>query len=500
MRLRIAARKSDLARLQALLVGDALKKVHPHLRIDYVFKESLGDKNLTDPLWKMPEKGVFTEDFYDDLIHDKTDMVVHSWKDLPTEPKSNTVIASTLPRADQRDLFILKLSHFEQIRRSRRLRVYSSSPRRQYNLTDFLKTHLPFTLLNTVDFETVRGNIPTRLRKLVENPAVDGLIVAKAAVDRLLSTHYEEFKEMQQWLRSCLQSMKWTILPLSVNPNAAAQGALAIEILSSRQDLFDILKPIHDEQTFYCVQKERDILASFGGGCHQKIGVAVLPRSYGEIRILKGVTDQGQILNMRNLKSNSHPLFPEEEMWSKSQNVERISQIPPLLPPDINALYVARREAWPEGFSFSGIVWTAGLKTWEKLAKEGIWVHGCSESLGEHEGTTMESLAGAPLQWMKLSHEEGYADGGIPLLATYRLKPTEKLGPFEGKKSFFWNSGSQFFQAVKEDPRILEGYHASGPGSTYKMIRDYLEKKKIFNHTNVRIFLDQNDWRQKCKK
>ncbi len=59
MRLKISARKSDLARLQAYMVGESLRKKHPGLEIEYRFKESLGDKNLTDPLWKIPEKRSF---------------------------------------------------------------------------------------------------------------------------------------------------------------------------------------------------------------------------------------------------------------------------------------------------------------------------------------------------------------------------------------------------------------------------------------------------------
>ena len=84
--LHISSRKSDLARLQSYLVGEALSSA-AHVKINYHFKESLGDINLTDPLWKIPQKGVFTEDFTQDLLKSNTDIVVHSWKDLPTEKK-----------------------------------------------------------------------------------------------------------------------------------------------------------------------------------------------------------------------------------------------------------------------------------------------------------------------------------------------------------------------------------------------------------------------------
>src|SRR5690349_14814080 len=104
MKIKIGSRRSDLARVQALAVGRALKKAHRDLEVVHSFKESLGDKNLSDPLWKMPERGVFTEDFVDDLIQGRCDVVVHSWKDLPAEPRTETAIVATLPRADQRDL------------------------------------------------------------------------------------------------------------------------------------------------------------------------------------------------------------------------------------------------------------------------------------------------------------------------------------------------------------------------------------------------------------
>ncbi|MBV2168969.1 MAG: hydroxymethylbilane synthase [Bdellovibrio sp.] len=502
MRLKISARKSDLARLQAYMVGDALKEKNPHLEIEYRFKESLGDKNLTDPLWQIPEKGVFTEDFYGELIRGETDMVVHSWKDLPTEHKSDTVIAATLPRADQRDLLLLKKTHFEKIQQTKALRVFSSSPRREYNLTDFFKTHLPFSL-ESVRFESVRGNIPTRLRKLLENPEVDGLIVAKAALDRLLVARQDEFQEVRHQLRSYLSHLDWAVLPLSINPNAAAQGALAVEIMAKRPDLEALLKDIHDESTFQCAQKERTWLASFGGGCHQKIGVAVLSRPYGEITFLKGLTDQGQVLNTRTLTPNhSVPRFPVEQLWSSEVRAERLPLSPTPLAPHFNALYVARAEAWPEGLKSPGFVWTAGLKTWKNLAQKGIWVHGCAESLGEQEDARLDVLAGRSLQWAKLSHEEGFetSSENLPLVATYRLQPLGTLASVTNKECFFWNSGSQFLHAIQEAPEILKKHHACGPGNTYKVLRAYMEKHNAFDPARLNIFLDQEDWRQQCTK
>src|SRR5690606_35828018 len=104
MRWVIGARKSDLARLQAYTVGALLKKARPEIQIDYLFKASLGDKNLSDPLWKAPEKGVFTEDFLADLQSGHCDLVVHSYKDLPTAPRNFTEIVAAPVREDARDI------------------------------------------------------------------------------------------------------------------------------------------------------------------------------------------------------------------------------------------------------------------------------------------------------------------------------------------------------------------------------------------------------------
>ena len=86
MNIRIGSRKSDLAKIQALVVAKTLKaKSLSPIEIEHVFKSSLGDDNLDQPLYRMPDKGVFTKDFTEDLVAGQIDMVVHSWKDLPTE-------------------------------------------------------------------------------------------------------------------------------------------------------------------------------------------------------------------------------------------------------------------------------------------------------------------------------------------------------------------------------------------------------------------------------
>lgn len=490
-RLRIAARQSDLARLQAYRVGAALRDAHPQLNIEYTFRASLGDVNQTDPLWKMPEKGVFTEDFLKDLIEESADLVVHSWKDLPTEPREATEIVATLPRADVRDVLLFRRDRMASDVNQGRVRILTSSPRRAHNLGDFLKTHLPFEV-TALSFENVRGNIPTRLKKLLAQD-VEGLIVAKAALDRLLAAPEAEFAPVQAVIRDVLSQTNVMVLPLTVNPTAAAQGALAVEVKRGRPEIRELLNTINCERTFASVEKERAILASYGGGCHQKIGVNVLPRAYGDWLFLRGLTDRGEVLDRTQLSLHADlaggdgvqsvqskakelpPFFDRESLpksdWAWIEN-ERF-------------LWVARESAWPVDLvpRNDAVVWTAGIKTWRKLAERGVWVTGSAEGLGEDEPTGIETIADlkrAP-DWIKLSHEGSAALNARPvermmkLCATYRLRPRKDIPDLRGQTHFYWASASSFERAFELFPDVIrQGVHACGPGLTYKHIRRVL--------------------------
>lgn len=491
--LKIAARHSDLARLQAYRVGDRLKAVVPGLEVQYEFRASLGDKNLNDPLWKMPEKGVFTEDFVSDLLEGRADMVVHSWKDLPTEPRKGSSIVATLPRADVRDLLLFRKDRSAEVAKSKKLRILTSSPRRAYNLAAFLKDHLPFGV-EEVEFANVRGNIPTRLTKMLTQD-VDGIIVAKAAIDRLLEAPEAEFVPVQTTIRDALAKTHFMVLPLSINPTAAAQGALAIEVRDDRKDLFEMLAKIQCADTFETVSKERKILSSYGGGCHQKIGVNVLTRPFGEITFLRGLTDAGEVLDsIRIERSQQESRIPESAIFP--QKGEALFDREPLDPSawerarNAKRLFVARETAWPEAFgpSEGALVWTAGLATWKALASRGIWVSGSSESLGEKEDRRIDVLNPAS-PWLRLTHEMA-AQGDPNACATYRLVPKQNPPDLRSKTHFYWMSGSAFDRALELAPEIRSRFHASGPGKTHDHIC------RALGRTDVPVFLSLEDFRE----
>jgi len=490
MRLTIAARRSALARIQAYQVGDALTRAHPHLTVSYHFRESLGDRNKNDPLWQMPEKGVFTEDLRADLIAGRCDLVVHSWKDLAIEQSPETKVAATLRRADARDVLLVRNDRWEDIRQSGNMRILTSSPRRAFNLDSFLRTTLPARLAN-LEFVAVRGNVPRRIGKMWQ-PGADGLVVAKAALDRLLEAERSEFESTRRNLGGALSQCRWMVLPLRANPAAPGQGALAIEAATERKDLQDLLAAVNCPETFACVMREREVLSAYGGGCHQKIGVSVLSRSYGEITFLRGITDRAQVLDGCMLRPSRlrPPKISAGQMWPADLSADLFTREElPAAPPDRpKALWIAKADAVPSkwnGFT-SQIVWTSGVKTWQRLAQRGIWVNGTAESLGECEAPQIDTLIGAEADWLKLTHAGATANGDMPSLATYRLSPRKETIDLKGRKYFYWNSGSIFERALTFDPWLREMTHFCGPGNTQRILRQH----GIEPH----VFLDHARW------
>ena len=484
MRVTIASRRSDLARIQAYQVGKALQSAHPQLEIKYSFHESLGDRNQHDPLWQMPEKGVFTQDFREGLLRHDFDLVVHSWKDLAIEEDPQTEIAATLPRADARDILLIREDRWPQIQSTGDVAILTSSPRRAYNLDSFLRVALP-AKVRTLNFVNVRGNVPTRIRKLFQSD-VDGLIVAKAAIDRLLEAEQTEFAITQAEVRKALTRSRWMVLPLSANPSAPAQGALAVEILRDRNDLKALLEPINSQETFEVVTRERAILAGYGGGCHQKIGVAVLRRPFGDVTFLRGLTDDAVDLESATLTSlrPASESVRSEELWPQNASEGRLfisESVPAKQPAASRALWVAKADALPDDCAIEPrqIVWTSGLQTWKRLAARGVWVNGSAESLGESESPVIEALVDGKLEWLKLTHAQGFA-GDLPTLATYRLTPRNGAVDLRGKKHFFWKSGSSFEYALSQNPWLKEMSHYCGPGNTQRILQRHGIKPIVF--------------------
>ena len=306
----VLSRKSDLAVIQAHEFGRVLLSKYPSININFKTKSTSGDKDLQTPLSEMPNEGVFTDDLRDDLIKKNCDIIIHSWKDLPLDVGSETEIAITLNRAEERDLLLIKTNNIDKIKNERSIFILSSSPRRKYNLENFITDFLPFQI-QKVHFQNIRGNILTRFKKFIESDS-DGFVVAKAAIDRLLNADLKLFPEIKKTLLPKINKCYWNVVPLSVNPSSPGQGALAIEIRSNDNNLKKILLELNNKEDYENVILERGELQKYGGGCHQKIGVSFQSTHFGKIKSSKGETDKGIPFQERIIYKNSNDISSQQ--------------------------------------------------------------------------------------------------------------------------------------------------------------------------------------------
>jgi hydroxymethylbilane synthase len=245
-------------------------------------------------------------------------------------------------------------------------------------------------------------------------------------------------------------------------------------------------------------------LQNYGGGCHQKLGISVHTTSYGRKTFIHGEEPNGKAISKTefdpSLSENYNKSlltqnfkFSLDEIWpNNTQSAPALERTPlDVTKPKKSWFFVARSEAWPEswGQSDRDVVWTAGVKTWQKLAKRGVWVTGTSDGEGEPSKRPLEKWFG-DVSGYKLSHKEGIESEGMNLLPTYEIQePLWDAQDLVGKKCFYWASGSQFLRAIKLQSSIVNGVHCCGPGHTYRVI-----KTKIQDSARVVVFPDQESW------
>jgi len=240
MKIRIATRLSPLAMLQTKEVIERIKFFDPRCVCEIIKIESEGD--LTDaPLHTIGGKGLFVSKLEMALENGSADIAVHSLKDVPALINSKFTIAATLAREEPIDALLLK-EGLTINDLSKNLNIATSGPRRRSQL---------LAINPKLNIKPIRGNIQTRINKL-QTDNLDGLVVAKAALNRLKILHpnVHVFTEEQ-------------MLP------AAAQGAIGIEVKSTDISpyLSDLLSLVNDSLTFQSTEIERLVVASLEGNC-----------------------------------------------------------------------------------------------------------------------------------------------------------------------------------------------------------------------------------------
>lgn len=261
----LGTRGSALALVQTRDVAARIAAAHPDLAVEEKIIKTTGDRRLDVRLSEPGplDKGLFTKELEEALLGGVIDAAVHSLKDLPTDQPDGLTLGAILERADPTDSLASKHSG-----------GWKGLPEGAAVATSSLRRKNQLLLLRPdLRIQEIRGNVPTRLRKILENPGLDALVVASAALDRLGHSVVPDGLEV-----SVVEEM----LP------APGQGAVAVECRSEDAATLAVLAAIHHEPTARCVAAERDLLKSLGGGCHMPLGTRATIVG-GKISLLAGL-------------------------------------------------------------------------------------------------------------------------------------------------------------------------------------------------------------------
>lgn len=243
--LRVGTRGSALALAQSGAVAAAVAQ-KAGATSELVRIRTEGDLN-SGPLAAIGGTGIFVTAVRAALEQGRVDLIVHSFKDLPTAPAPGLALAAVPAREDPADALCardgLTLETLPQ-----GARVGTGSPRRAAQLL----AHRP-----DLRVEPVRGNVDTRLR-LVADGDMDAVVLAAAGLARLDRLH----------------SITETFGPQVMLP-APAQGALAIECRSADLETSWYATAVQEldcADSRAAATAERSLLATLEAGCIAPVG------------------------------------------------------------------------------------------------------------------------------------------------------------------------------------------------------------------------------------
>jgi len=237
----MGTRGSKLALTQTGTVADALRATG--VEVEIVKVTTPGDRSSA-PIATIGV-GVFTSALREALLRNEVDVIVHSYKDLPTAPEPGITLAAVPPREDPRDALIARdgLTLGELPPGST---VGTGAARRIAQLR---------ALGLGLEIVPIRGNIDTRMRKVTDGE-LDAVVLARAGLARV----------------GLVEAITETLDPIQMLP-APAQGALAVECRAADVDLEHLLaSTLDDEGTRAAVTAERALLAALEAGCSAPVG------------------------------------------------------------------------------------------------------------------------------------------------------------------------------------------------------------------------------------
>lgn len=283
--IRIATRGSALALAQARMVLELCRTAFPRRRFELEIIKTTGDRrqsaSMNRPAPDLP-KGLFTKELEVALLAGQADLAVHSLKDLPTSLPAGLRLGAVLPRADVRDVLVTRSATTPAnpprpgaaLPMLRPGAVVATSSTRRVAQLRALRPDLRFV--------EIRGNVPTRLRKLAEDARLEATVLAAAGLARLGIGPDAEGRllpppELRDpgWGRDL---HAYSIAADLVLP-APGQAAIGIECRSGDARILRLCRHLNHAGSRACVEAERAFLAGFGGGCHSPVGALATVRA-----------------------------------------------------------------------------------------------------------------------------------------------------------------------------------------------------------------------------
>ncbi|HXB41605.1 MAG TPA: hydroxymethylbilane synthase [Bacteroidia bacterium] len=246
----IGTRGSDLALWQANYTKGLIEKLGREVELKIISTEGDRSQQWNTGFDKLEGKGFFTKEIEDALLKKEIDLAVHSHKDLPTNSPEGLIIAGVSEREDPCELLLIRQEAVDEKQKfnlKQKAVLGTSSSRRK---AQFL------AIREDVALKDLRGNVPTRVKKLREG-GYDAILIANAGIERLgldlSGLHVEKLN------------------PKEFTP-APAQGVLAWQIRENDSELENLIARINNEEVQTRINVERRILNLFEGGCHMPLG------------------------------------------------------------------------------------------------------------------------------------------------------------------------------------------------------------------------------------
>jgi hydroxymethylbilane synthase len=278
--LKLLTRDSDLAVTQSTEVKKSIEGRFPDLTVELHSTKAIGDtyrdvweefiKDRVDTFTINKRKWIF--ELEESIANGMYDIAVHSGKDLPYNIKEGTSLIPVLKREDPYDVLITEkgVSFYEL---SAGAVIGTGSLRRKAQI-----------LFNRKDLvlKNLKGNVPTRLRKVYQEKLFDGIVIAAAGLKRL------------KVMDPSMYRFVYTFTDREMVP-AVNQGILVAQYKTGNKEVESILSALCDEETFAMWNAERRCVEMLQASCETALGVHAVVTDEKKLKIVaRGVSTDGE--------------------------------------------------------------------------------------------------------------------------------------------------------------------------------------------------------------